>query len=1019
MGFIYADGSPVENFDAFRSPEPGTTEHLAVLDEPSFAQTLGAAARQENTVASALSNPTWGLNRYDYEEGYNFWEDIKGTEYEDYADEFATVFNKRYADALKTQITQEKKDRRTLQASGGLGIIGSVATGIIDLPSLIPGVGLIRGVRGGYSIGKTALAVGAAGALDAAVSETALQRTQVARPIEESALAIGFGAVISGALGATVAKAVGSAETKRLSDLLAEEAEKIPGEPNVDDFAAAYDNTMAGGNLSAGVPDKDSFIDPDQYDYANKAQKVLAKAAPFNPMLSLLSSASDAARKVVANLPEMSFAMKMTSDGTSQPQAAETLVKEWTQGRVGLGIRSMREEHKAMNKAGEAITYKEFSTRVAQALRTNDTDVQGSDYVSRAAASWRKNLIEPLRVEAIAVGQLPDDVQVTTADSYFTRMYRRNEIIKREWEFKKIVRNWAERSIRDIDTRAGKISFENDQDRKDYIENIVNDIYGKVTGRENPGGTAFVKTSNERGPLKERTFNIPDKEIADFLENDVEIVMRRYARVMGADVELAKKFGRADMRDQIEDVQKDYDKLRADIEVDEEIAEKAKEKRLDALRKAELKDIRNIEGLRDRLRGTHMLDDNMSDFGKAVQVANTLNYVRLLGGVVPSSFSDVMRHIVVHGLGRFMIDGLGPLIVNMKGFRLSAAEAKMAGSAAEILNNTRMATWAELSDPYGFDHPAMRFVASAGQGFSRLNGMIYWNDFQKSFASVMTQNRILKNAVKAHERGFEALSRKEKQYMGLLGVGRGDAERIGRLYSEHGNTERGVRIANTDKWGADTDAEAYDLVRKYRAAVNKEVDTTIVTKGIGDTPLFADSNLGRLVLQFKSFMLATNQRILMRATTDEMAGVLTGLAASVGAGMMVYAFKQWEKGEDLSDNPGKWLAEGVDLSGIAGPMMAANNMAEKLGIPGIYTGAQKLFPTKDQSAPASRYAQRSIVGSALGPSFGLTQDIATSFGAVMRNIRHGEDITEGEKRNMRGLIPGSTLPIIKSYMYAQ
>ena len=1019
MAFIYADGTPVENFDQFRPPEPPSTQDIIERDEPDFMQLLGAAARQENTVVSTFSSKTFGLNRYDYEEGYNFWEDIKGTEYEDYADEFATVFNKRYADALKAQIQQEKKDRRDMQASSGLGLVAGIGTGIVDLPSLIPGFGLIRGIRGGYAVGKSALALGAAGALDASVSEAALQRAQAARPIEESALAIGFSTIISGALGATVAKVVGAAENKRLSKLLSEEAEIIPQEPNVDDFAGAYDNTIAGGSLSAGVPDKDSFIDPKQYDYANRAQKVLAKAAVLNPMLALLASASDTARKVVANLPEMSFAMKMTSDGTSQPQAAETLVKEWTQGRVGLGIRTLREEHKAMNKAGEAITYKEFSHRVARALRRNDTDEQGSDYVSRAAQSWRKNLIAPLRKEAIDAKLLPEDVQVTTADSYFTRMYRRNEIIKREWEFKKIVRNWAQRSIRDIDTRAGKVSFENEQDRKDYIENIVNDIYGKVTGRANPGGTAFIKAPKERGPLKERTFNIPDKEIEDFLENDVEIVMRRYARVMGADVELAKKFGRADMTDQIDEVHKDYDKLRAEIAADEKLAETKKGKRLDALRKAELKDIRNIEGLRDRLRGTHMLDNNMSDFGRAVQVVNTLNYVRLLGGVVPSSMSDVARHIMVHGLGRFMIDGIGPMIVNMRGFKVSAAEAKVAGSAAEVLNNTRMATWAELADPYGFDHPAMRFVSHMGQGFSKINGMVYWNDFQKSFASVMTQNRLLKNAEKAYRQGFDKLSRKEKQYMGLLGVGRGDAERIGKLYARHGDAERGVRIANTEKWGADTDEEAYDLVRKYRAAVNKEVDTTIVTKGIGDTPLFADSNLGRIVLQFKSFMLASNQRIMMRATSDEMAGVISGLATSVAIGMMVYAFKQWEKGEELTDNPGKWLAEGIDLSGITGPLMGANNMAEKLGIPGIYAGAQSLFPTKDQSAPASRYAQRSIVGSSLGPSFGLAKDITTSFGAVMRNIRHGEEITEGEKRNMRGLLPGSTLPLIKSYMYAQ
>lgn len=1018
MPLVYNDGRPVEDFEQFRERQALTATQVNELDAPSLLDVVGAAARQENIMASTLSNKTFGLNADDYEEGYDYWADIEGTKYEEYSEDFAEVFNSRYADALKSQIDQEEEDRRTLHAADGTGLVAAVAAGVIDLPTLVPGAGLIRGIKGGYSVGKTALAVGAASAIDASVSEAVLQRTQVARPLSESAIAIGFGTVVGGGLGAGVAKLVGVAETKRLTAQLAQESENFANEPNVDDFAEAYDNAM--GAQSVGAAKAPDPLDPGQIDFANKVQKALGSVALFNPMIALMQSASKTAKLISAQLPEMSFAMKMTSTGTSQPQAAETLVKEWTQGRVGQGIKALKDEYKAAKKAGEAMTRKEFSERVARAMRRNDTDPQGSEYVSRAAQAWRRALVEPLKVEAINAKLLPEDVEVTTAASYFTRMYRRQKIIAQEREFKEIVRNWARRSIFDIDTRAGKVSFANEADLKDYIEDVVNDIYGKVTGRENPGGTAFVKVANERGPLKERTFNIPDEDIEDFLENDVEIVMRRYARVMGADVELAKKFGRADMRDQVEAVQREYDELRAKVQADKRIKKpETREKKLNALRAAEEKDIKNITGLRDRLRGTHMLDQNMSDFGKAVQVANTLNYVRLLGGVVPSSFSDIGRHVMVHGLGRFMIHGLAPMVTNLKGFRMAAQEAKVAGSAAEILNNTRMATWAELSDPYGFDHPAMRFVANTGQAFSKLNGMVYWNDFHKSFAAVMTQNRLLGNAEKAFRNGFDSLTKKEQRYMALLGVGRGDAERIGRLFAQHGETQRSVRVANTERWGADTDAEAYDLVRMYRAAINKEVDTTIVTKGIGDTPLFADSNAGRLLLQFKSFMIASHQRMLMRAATDELAGVLSGLIATVGVGMLVYAFKQYETGRELSDNPGKWMAEGIDRSGVLGPFMEMNNMAEKLGFPGVYDGAQGLFPSKDQSAPASRYAQRSLVGSTLGPSFGLATDIATSVGAVNDKIFEGKALTDAEKRTMRGLLPGQTLPLIKSILHSQ
>ncbi len=1003
MTLVHKDGSTVTDFEALRpEPEP---------DVPSTGAVVGSAIRQENIVASTLSDRTLGLHASDIEDGYNTWDDIKDTKYEEYWESFAPSNNSRYSDALKAQIDMEEQDRRNVQAGGATGIVASVAGGIVDLPSLVPGLGIVRGVKGGYSVAKSALAVGASGAVDASASEAVLQKTQQIRPIEESLVAIGFGTVIAGGLGATVAKVVGAKEVNRLTRQLAEDSDEFATTPNVDDFSQAYDNMMASGGAAA-TP---RAIDPEGVDFANKAQAALGKVAILNPMISLLKSKSKAAKLVTAQLPEMSFAMKMTNTGESQPVAAETLVKEWTQGRVGLGLRSLRSEFKAAKQAGETFSRKEFSDRVSRAMRRNDTDPLGSDYVSRAAVAWRKNLVEPLKNEAIAAKLLPEDVQVTTADSYFTRMYKRDKIIAQELEFKDIVRQWANSHITDIDARAGKQSFVSLEDRSDYIEDVVNEIYGKVTGRENPGGTAFVRVANERGPLKERTFNIDDELIEDFLENDVELVMRRYARVMGADVELAKKFGRADMQDQINEVKLNYDDMRAKVQADRRLKPETREKRLKALRADESKDIKNIQGLRDQLRGTHYLDENMSNFGKALQVANTFNYLRFLGGVVPSSFSDIGRHTMVHGPGRFMKDGLVPLITNMKGWKMSVAEAKSAGSAAEVLNNTRMATLAELSDPYGYEHPFMRFVANLGNQFSKLNGMVYWNDFHKSFASVMSQNRILDNAERAFRNGFDSLSQSEQQYMGLLSLGRGDAERIGKMFAEHGEMQKSVRIANTESWGADVNVEAYNLMRLYRAAINKEVDTTIVTKGIGDAPLIMSHPGARSVFQFKSFMIASHQRMLMRATTDEHAGVMSGLMVSIGIGMMVYAFKMAERGKETSDNPGKWLAEGIDRSGVLGPLMEFNNMAEKLNAPGIYSTAQGLFPNKDQSAPASRYAQRNFVGSLAGPSFGLAQTLVEDFSWAFGD----KPMSESQKRNNRALMPGQNLPVIKSILHAQ
>ena len=57
---------------------------------------------------------------------------------------------------------------------------------------------------------------------------------------------------------------------------------------------------------------------------------------------------------------------------------------------------------------------------------------------------------------------------------------------------------------------------------------------------------------------KARTFEIPDNLIDDFLDNDVESVLRHHTRTMGMDIELTRTFGDIDIADLIKAVEDDY-----------------------------------------------------------------------------------------------------------------------------------------------------------------------------------------------------------------------------------------------------------------------------------------------------------------------------------------------------------------------------------------------------------------------------------------------------------------------------
>jgi len=636
--------------------------------------------------------------------------------------------------------------------------------------------------------------------------------------------------------------------------------------------------------------------------------------------------------------------------------------------------------------------------------------------VEQAAKAWRTHIFDPLKERAIKTGLLPEDVSVTTAASYFSRMWSKPALEARELQFRKIIHNWLSNEITKAEKQEatrlakaktphqarGQFEFLGEADRNSYIDTIVSDIWGKLTGRNHNEAFDPFFVVSKRGPLKERTFHIPDHLVEEFLEHDVELVGRRYARLMSADIELTERFGSPDMRATLENITHHYEELRQKLYQDKTVDEKNLAKQIKKLNTHERADLRDLQAVRDLLHGAYKVDSQNTNWARITQAAGTFNYMRTLGGVTISSLSDVVRPMMVHGLSSYMRDGLLPLIRRSKGLKMAREEAKTAGAISETILASRMATLAELTDPYAHGSPFERFLNNAASGFSRMTGILHWNDFQKSLSATITQNRILKNAERAVKKGFDGLPDQEKAYMGFLGLGRERAETLGQMFMTHGETVDGVRIAQSEKWGSDALGDV--MRRLYRAAINKDVDSIIVTKGVGDVPLFMNTPTGRLLGQFKSFALASNQRVLIRGLQEDKARFIGGLVGMSAIGAFIYALKQMESGRDVSDNPGTWIAEGLDRSVIFSVAFEINNVFEKFGGFGAYQGLASAFQGKDQSQPASRYGVRSNVGSLLGPSFGGLTDAATLLGLPWR------DGTPGDMDALRRLTPFASLP---------
>jgi hypothetical protein len=360
---------------------------------------------------------------------------------------------------------------------------------------------------------------------------------------------------------------------------------------------------------------------------------------------------------------------------------------------------------------------------------------------------------------------------------------------------------------------------------------------------------------------------------------------------------------------------------------------------------------------------------------------------------------------MVHGLGRYMGEGIAPLLNNLDAVKLSVEDAKLMGAVTERTLQSRIATMAELADPYAQNSPFERLIDNMGSAFSRMTLLPWWNDMHKSIASVLVQNRVLKNAALGD---YAKLAPDERRYMGFLGIDEFMAERIARQFDQFGQVDGNVHIPGIARW------EDEGARRAFAAALNKDVDSIIVTKSVADVPLFAHTPAGRALLQFKSFAIASNQRVLMRGLQDGPGSMVTGIIGMSTLGMAAYWFKQRESGRELSNNVGTWVAEGFDRSGILSVGMEINNTWEKLGGPGFYALASAsgrlLDPAADARQPASRYANRDAFGSLLGPSFQLGTDAAQLLGIPARGLSGDLDVMPGDVNRATSMIPFYTLP---------
>lgn len=971
--------------------ELGTIQQLPervepVVPEVTTGEVFAAAFRQENSLVSMAANQV-SVSDYQTEEGFEPFDDdnIKG--YELFAEGAINIKSSIHMAAWKQQVDQEIEDRQIVAAGGITGFVAMAAAGLTD-PVYWPLMFVPGGaaVKGSSSVGQAAVRLGVIGGVSEIPVEALKQYTQETRSGTDAMLAIGGATVLSGILGG-VAKSLSKAEISTIAT-------------KIDDVMAETDTPMVAGNTKSLSAAESVTLSKEELKPVSVGG---LETMGVSPLLRAENSPSVKTRQLSADMMESATVKQANVDGKAtipEGGSAETRMKLWDAGlyqglkdldqlytkyRGGKGSAARVVNDFVMRNRAGKMTAKEFREEVGRVARRGDkSDIPE---VQTAAESFRKNVFDPLKDAAINEKLLPPDVDVKTATSYLTRVYNTQKIAAKRNEWDGVVESWltstkktAMLSDKPTATQKAEAAL-TELEIKQIAEDITNNIMGIAAGR-----VPYEVVSNVRGPLKERTFNIPDRLIEDFLESDIDIISRQYTRTMAPDVELTRLYGKADMEDEIADIASSYKEL-----ID---AAKTEKERIKLNKQLEA-DQRDISAMRDRLRGSYRTpEDPNSFFIRAGRVLRDANFVRMLGGMTLSAIPDLSRPIAVNGL-RPVSRGMMALATSPKRFGMAVAEARKAAVGLDMVLNSRVASMAEITDIYNKATPFERGLRSMSDAFGKLTLMSQWNTALKSFSGVITQDRILLASIKLSE-GTAPKSMIKR--LAASGIGKEQAEGIARQFKKFGD-EGELALSNGHLW------EDKDSLEIFRAAVLKDVDRTIVTPGLGEKPLWTSSETGKLIFQFKTFAAAAHHKILIADLQYRDAEALNGLLLSVALGTAAYGAKEFVAGREISTDPKKLIVESLDRSGVFGYFWDVNNIVEKMTRGEV--GVNKLIG----APPMSRYASRNIMGALLGPSAGTIEDLSAVTGAISQG-----EFTESDLRRVRKLMPGQNLFYIRQLL---
>jgi len=512
----------------------------------------------------------------------------------------------------------------------------------------------------------------------------------------------------------------------------------------------------------------------------------------------------------------------------------------------------------------------------------------------------------------------------------------------------------VERAVRRILASDRNLSEQELRARADQItDRILSTPDGRLPYDDaSPDGGAGMGGAEVRGSLNEREFAIPTALVKEFVSHDTTEVLHTYMRTVLPDILLTQRFGDTRMTSALRKITEEY-AARASRLTSEK-----------ALRKLEAEKqgvIRDLTAIRDRVRGTYGYS---SDPGvrRLASISRALRHIGIgtdMGSSVINSLGDATTALFRFSLGHMFKSAWAPFFKGLAtrsefGAR-NLRQARAMGIALEThhaMNGNRLG---DAIDYYKAGSGVEKLTGWMADKTMVLNLMAPWTDLAQRMASSAACDEILYMSKRVVD---GKASKADIRALAAGGISPDKAARIWKAHADSGvEPVDGALLPDTGKW-ADEGARA-----SFEGAVTRDVDAAVIKPG-QETPLFLSRPTGALLGQYMSFVSAANERLLVAGLQRRDARTLSGLIATVGAGMLSYKLYSAVTGQPTSDRPQDWIKEGVSRSGVTGWFSEINARQAK-----FFAGKTDAFRLIGADRELSRFQQRSALAGFLGPTY--------------------------------------------------